>query len=174
MAIAVTNGEEPRDQERTSWNKEVLEEHPGVHSFLLPIPNSRVALTPEGVDEAKEVTVEMEYIYAALLLHNAQKEITEDGVTGILKAAGIEADKGRVKALISALSGVNIKEAVAQAQPAYAPVAMAPAAAAAPAPAAAAAEAGKKEKKAKEPEKEEAEEEAKEQAGMEGLSALFG
>jgi len=117
----------------------------------------------------------MEYIYAALLLHNAQKEITEDGVTGILKAAGIEADKGRVKALISALHGVNIKEAVAQAQPAYAPVAMAPvAAAAAPAPAAAAAEAGKKEKKAKEPEKEEAEEEAKEQAGMEGLSALFG
>jgi large subunit ribosomal protein L12 len=115
----------------------------------------------------------MEYIYAALLLHNAQKEITEDGVTGILKAAGVEADKGRVKALISALSGVNIDEAVAQAQPAYAPVAMAPAAAPA------AAEAEKKEKKgkeAKEAKKEEAEEkeEAKEEAGMQGLSALFG
>ena len=107
----------------------------------------------------------MEYIYAALLLHNANKEITEDGITSILGAAGIDADKGRVKALISALSGVDIEEAMAQAQPAYAPVAVAPAAASAPEAAA--------EKKEKEEKTEEEEEEA-EEAGMEGLSALFG
>ncbi|MBN1762564.1 MAG: 50S ribosomal protein P1 [Methanomicrobia archaeon] len=113
----------------------------------------------------------MEYIYAALLLHNSDKEITEDGITAILEAAGVKADKGRVKALISALSGVDIEEAMAQAQPAYAPVAVAAPAAApaaqAAAPAPEAAEAGKEE--TTEEEKEEAEEK-----GMEGLSALFG
>jgi len=114
----------------------------------------------------------MEYIYAALLLHNADEEITEDGITKILKAAGVKADKGKVKALISALSGVDIAEAMAQAQPAYAPAAMAPAAAPAqvqaPAP-----EAAETEKKGKEEKTEEEEEEAEEK-GMEGLSALFG
>jgi large subunit ribosomal protein L12 len=121
----------------------------------------------------------MEYIYAALLLHNADKEITEDGITSIMKAAGVKADKGRVKALISALSGVDIEEAMAQAPPAYAPVAMAQAAmpaqapAQAPTPAPEAAGTEKKEKKGKEEKTEEEEEEA-EEAGMEGLSALFG
>jgi len=114
----------------------------------------------------------MEYIYAALLLHNADVEITEDGITKILKAAGVKADKGRVKALISALSGVDIEEAMAQAQPAYAPAAMAPAAAPAQAPAPAP-EAAETEKKGKEEKTEEEEEEAEEK-GMEGLSALFG
>ena len=108
----------------------------------------------------------MEYIYAALLLYNADVEVTEDGITKILKAAGVKADKGRVKALISALSGVDIEEAMAQAQPAYAPAAMVPAAAPAP-------EAAETEKKEKEEKTEEEEEEA-EEAGMEGLSALFG
>lgn len=117
-------------------------------------------------DKDKEVNVEMEYIYAALLLHNADVEVTEDGITKILKAAGVKADKGRVKALISALSGVDIEEAMAQAQPAYAPAAMVPAAAPAP-------EAAETEKKEKEEKTEEEEEEA-EEAGMEGLSALFG
>jgi large subunit ribosomal protein L12 len=113
----------------------------------------------------------MEYIYAALLLHNADKEITEEGVTAVMTAAGLKPDKGRVKALISALSGVDIEEAMAQAQPAYAPVAVA--AAPAPAPAAAAAPAAAKEAKKAEEKTEEEEEEA-EEAGMEGLSALFG
>lgn len=112
----------------------------------------------------------MEYIYAALLLHNADKEITEEGVTTVMTAAGLTPDQGRVKALISALSGVDIEEAMAQAQPAYAPVAVA--AAPAPAAAAAAPAAAKEEKKAEE--KTEEEEEEAEEAGMEGLSALFG
>ena len=113
----------------------------------------------------------MEYIYAALLLHNSDKEITEDGITAILEAAGVKADTGRVKALISALSGVDIEEAMAQAQPAYAPAAVAAPAAApaaqAAAPAPEAAEAGKEETT-------EEEEEEAEEKGMEGLSALFG
>jgi large subunit ribosomal protein L12 len=114
----------------------------------------------------------MEYIYAALLLHNADKEITEDGVTAVMAAAGLTPDQGRVKALISALSGVDIEEAMAQAQPAYAPAAVAAAPAPAPAAAAAAPAAAKEEKKAEE--KTEEEEEEAEEAGMEGLSALFG
>ncbi|MHC1635968.1 MAG: 50S ribosomal protein P1, partial [Candidatus Methanospirareceae archaeon] len=57
----------------------------------------------------------MEYIYAALLLHGAGKEITEEAITAVMEAAGIEVDKGRVKALVAALNGVNIEEAIAQA-----------------------------------------------------------
>ncbi|MCU7497514.1 MAG: 50S ribosomal protein P1, partial [Ignavibacteria bacterium] len=74
----------------------------------------------------------MEYIYAALLLHNAGKAITEDAVTAVLKAAGIEVNEARVKALVAALEGVNIEEAISKAAFA-APAAAAPAAAAGPA-----------------------------------------
>ncbi|MDI6902252.1 MAG: 50S ribosomal protein P1 [Methanocellales archaeon] len=98
----------------------------------------------------------MEYVYAALLLHNSGKKITEKNITAVLKAAGINADASRVKALIAALEGVNIEEAIAQAA--------VPITAPAPVEAAPAAEEKKKEEK-----KEEAEE-----TGMEGLSALFG
>jgi len=116
----------------------------------------------------------MEYIYAALVLHNSGKEVTEDGMTAIMKAAGVKADKGRVKALVSALSDVDIDEAMAQAQPAYAPAAPAmPAQAPAAAPAPEAGEAEKKEKKEKKEKTAEEEEKAKE-TGMEGLSSLFG
>ncbi|MGB3459713.1 MAG: 50S ribosomal protein P1 [Halobacteriota archaeon] len=113
----------------------------------------------------------MEYIYAALLLHGSGKEVTEDGMTAIMKAAGVEAEIGRVKALISALNDVDIDEAMAQAQPAYAAAAPAmPAQAPAAAPAPEAGEAEKKEKKEKTAE----EEEKAEETGMEGLSSLFG
>ncbi|MGB2727549.1 MAG: 50S ribosomal protein P1 [Halobacteriota archaeon] len=116
----------------------------------------------------------MEYIYAALLLHNSGKEVTEDGVKAVMDAAGIKADKGRVKALISALSDVNIDEAMEQqAQPVYAPAAVAPPTAMpaeAPAATPEAAEAEKKEKK----KKKEGEEEKAEETGMGGLSSLFG
>ncbi len=103
----------------------------------------------------------MEYVYAALLLHSAGKKITDESVATVIKAAGVEVDAVRAKALVSALEGVNIEEAISKA--AFA----APAAAAAPAPAAAAAEAPKKEEKPKDKEK-------VEESGMEGLGALFG
>jgi large subunit ribosomal protein L12 len=113
----------------------------------------------------------MEYIYAALLLHNAGKEVTEEGITAIMEAAGIAADKGRIKALISALGDVNIDEAMAQAQPAYAPAAVAPTPTAMPPQAPPEAVETKKEEKK---EKKEEEEEKREETGMEGLASLFG
>ncbi len=102
----------------------------------------------------------MEYVYAALLLHSAGKKVTDEAVSAVIKAAGGEVDAVRAKALVSALDGVNIEEAISKA--AFA----APAAAAAPV-AAAAVEAHKTEEKPQEKEK-------AEESGMEGLGALFG
>lgn len=104
----------------------------------------------------------MEYIYAALILHSAGKEVTEDAVTKVMTAAGIAVDGSRVKALIAALDGVNIAEAIEKS--AVAAVAAAPAAAGVAAPAAAEAA----------PEKKAEEEKADEESGMAGLGALFG
>jgi large subunit ribosomal protein L12 len=105
----------------------------------------------------------MEYVYAAMLLHKAGKEINEENLTQVLKAAGINADAARVKALVASLAEVNIEEAIKSAPTMMA----APAAPAAPAPAA---EAKPKEEK----KKKEEEEKAKEEAALEGLGALFG
>jgi len=107
----------------------------------------------------------MEYIYAAMLLHKAGKEINEQNLTQVLTAAGINADTVRVKALVASLAEVKIDEAIKSAS-----TMMAAPAAAAPATAAPAAEAKPKEdeKKKKEDEK------AKEEAALEGLGALFG
>jgi len=105
----------------------------------------------------------MEYIYAALILHNAGKEVNEEAVSAILTAAGIAVDDSRVKALIAALDGVDIAEAIEKS--AVAAVAAAPAAAGA---APAAAEAAPAEEAAEE------EEAADEEGGMAGLGALFG
>ena len=107
----------------------------------------------------------MEYIYAAMLLHKAGKEINEKNLTQVLTAAGINVDAVRVKALVASLAEVNIDEALKSAPTMLA----APAAAqAAPAPAA---EAKPKEEEKK---KKEEEEKAKEEAALEGLGALFG
>ena len=105
----------------------------------------------------------MEYIYAALLLHHAGKPVTEENVKAVLSAAGIAVDEVRAKALVAALEGVNIADAIstaAVAAPAAAPAAAAPAAAAPKAEAAA--------------KKEEHKKEEEEESGMAGLGALFG
>ncbi len=68
----------------------------------------------------------MEYIYAALLLHKAGKEINDAHVKKVLEAAGVHADEGRIKALLAALDGVNIEDAIKSAAPTA--VAAAPAA----------------------------------------------
>ena len=106
----------------------------------------------------------MEYVYAAMLLHKAGKEINEDALTGVLSAAGITADPVRVKALVASLSEVDIDEAI-KAAPTM--MAAAPAAAAAPAPETKAAPPEDKKKK-------EEEEKKKEDEALEGLGALFG
>ena len=107
----------------------------------------------------------MENSYAAMLLHKAGKEIDEDSVTNVLKAAGITVDPIQVKALVASLSEVNIDEAI-KAAPAM--MAAAPVAPAGGAPAEQkAAPVEDKKKKAEE-------EKAKEDAALEGLGALFG
>jgi len=106
----------------------------------------------------------MEYVYAALLLHNAGKPVNEENVTKLLTAAGVNADPVRVKALVASLEEVDIDEAIKTA-----PTVMAAApAVAAPAAGEAKPEAKKEEKKTEEEEKE------KEEAALEGLGALFG
>ena len=104
----------------------------------------------------------MEYIYAAMLLHRAGKPITEENLSAVLHAAGVNVDMNRVKALVAALSEVDIDEVIktAAAVPMAAP--------AAPAPAEEKVEEEKKEKE------EEKKEEEKEEEVLEGLSALFG
>ena len=57
----------------------------------------------------------MEYIYSALLLHKAGKDVTADTVKAVLTAAGVTVDEARVKSLVAALDGVNIEEAIAKA-----------------------------------------------------------
>ena len=107
----------------------------------------------------------MEYVYAALLLHKLKQNITEDKVKSVVQAAGVTPDDVRVKALVAALSEVQIEE-VLKAAPVAVAAAAAPAAAGAAASAAAPA-AGGGEASAKEEEK-------KEEEALEGLSSLFG
>jgi large subunit ribosomal protein L12 len=96
------------------------------------------------------------YMYAALVLHKAGKKVDEAGLTSVVKAAGVDVDQVKVKALASALSEINIDEALKNA--ATMAVAAAPAAAA---PAAKAEEKPKVEEK-------------KEEEALAGLASLFG
>ena len=111
----------------------------------------------------------MEYVYAALILNETGEALTEDNITGVLEAAGVDVEESRVKALVAALEDVDIEEAIETA-------------AAAPAAGAAAGAGG-----AAEADEEEAEEEADaeaadgdddededDEAGGEGLGELFG
>src|SRR3989338_7231392 len=66
----------------------------------------------------------MEYIYAAMVLHKAGQKVEEAKVKKVLDAAGIKVNEARVKALVAALEGVNIDEAIEKATvPVAAPVA---------------------------------------------------
>ena len=103
----------------------------------------------------------MEYVYAAMMLHSAEKDIDEKSVGAVLKAAGVKADDARVKALVASLASVDIGEAMSQAI--AAPAASAPAAAAGGSSDAPAAEEAAAE--------EEVEDDG---AGFEGLGSLFG
>ena len=49
----------------------------------------------------------MEYVYAALILNATGKEVTEEGVTSVLNAAGATVNEVRAKALIAALEGIG-------------------------------------------------------------------
>lgn len=97
----------------------------------------------------------MEYVYAALLLHKLGKEVSEDAIKGVLKAAGTDVDDSKVKSLVASLKDVNIDTELANAST----VSAAPAAQSS-APAA--------------EEKKEAPKEEKKEAAAEGLASLFG
>lgn len=105
----------------------------------------------------------MEYIYSAMLLHSAGKDITEENVKKVLTAAGVDVDDARIKALTASLDGVDIEEAIKNA--AAAPVA---------APAASGDASSEDKKEEKKDEEEEEEEEVSEEEAAEGLGALFG
>ena len=105
----------------------------------------------------------MEYVYAAMLLHKAGQKIDEASVKKVLEAAHVKVDEARAKALVAALEGVNIDEAIEKA--AVAQVAVA-------APAASGHE-QKHEAKA-DTAKKAAEEKKSEEAAAAGLGALFG
>jgi large subunit ribosomal protein L12 len=100
----------------------------------------------------------MKYVYAALLLHSWAQPVTEENVKKIVSAAGGQSEESQVKALVAALSEVNIDEALKSASS----MMMAPAAPAAPS------EGKKKEEKPAEDEKK------KEEEALAGLGALFG
>ena len=97
----------------------------------------------------------MEYVYAALLLHKLQKEVNEANISSVVKASGAAVNDAQVKALVAALSDVNIDEAIKAV----------PVAVAAAAPAAVAGEAKKEAP---------VDTSKSEEAAMEGLSSLFG
>jgi large subunit ribosomal protein L12 len=105
----------------------------------------------------------MEYIYSAMVLHSAGKEISEASVKKVLTAAGVKPDETRIKALTAALEGVNIEEALSTQVAPVAPAAAAPAAA------------EPEEKKEDEDKKKDKEEKkASEEEAAAGLGALFG
>lgn len=108
----------------------------------------------------------MEYVYAAMLLHKAGKTIDEKNLTEVLKAAGVNADPIRIKALVASLSEVDIDKAI-KSSPTMMPMAPTPTAAPTTAPTPAA-------KPAEEKKEKEKEEKEKEEAALEGLGALFG
>ena len=101
----------------------------------------------------------MEYVYAALLLHSVGQKINEENIKKVLTASGGKVDEAKIKALVSALEGVNIDEVMKQtAIPSVAPVAPA------------------KEEKTEEKKEEKREEEAEKKAeeAVSGLASLFG
>jgi large subunit ribosomal protein L12 len=103
----------------------------------------------------------MEYIYSAMLLHSAGKEITEGNIEKVLSAADVKHDATRIKALTASLEGVNIEEAISKG------FAM-PSAQAPPA------EAKDEKKEEKKDEKKEEKEKVSEEEAAAGLGALFG
>lgn len=98
----------------------------------------------------------MNEVYAALILHEAKKEINEENIKKILEAAGAQVEEAKIKALVTALQGINIDEALRQAVVFQAQPTMV-------------AQEKKEEKKEEEDESKKRAEEA-----VAGLSALFG
>jgi len=100
----------------------------------------------------------MEYIYAAMLLNSAKKEINEANITSIIKAAGLKVDLAKVKSLVETLKDVDFEAVIKEASSVQV---TAPAASAAPVAEAKTEEKPKEEKKS-------------EEEAAAGLGSLFG
>ena len=99
------------------------------------------------------------YLHAALLLKGAEKEINENSLSTVIKAAGIEPDAAKIKVLNEVLKNVNFEEVIKSASsPVVAAVSAQPAA----------------EQKTEKKEEKKEDESKKEAAAAEGLSSLFG
>ena len=57
----------------------------------------------------------MNYVYGALLLHSAGKPIEETALKAVIGATGEAVNEAQIKALVAALDGVNIEDAIAKA-----------------------------------------------------------
>ncbi|MEK6887980.1 MAG: 50S ribosomal protein P1 [Candidatus Aenigmatarchaeota archaeon] len=99
----------------------------------------------------------MNYVYSALLLHSAGKDISEENVKKVVSSVE-QPDESKIKALVAALDGVDIADVISKAAM---PTAVA-AVSAAPA----------QEAKKEGPSEEEEQKKAEEAAG--GLASLFG
>ena len=99
----------------------------------------------------------MEYVYAAMLLHSLGKEINEENIKSVISSTGVQPDEAQIKAVVSALKGVDIDKIISEAQ--VSTVAAAPAAVQTP---------------QHEAKKEEKKEEHKAEEAAAGLSSLFG
>jgi len=99
------------------------------------------------------------YLHAALLLKGAEKEINENSLSAVIKAAGIEPDAARIKVLNEVLKNVNFEEVIKNASmPVVAATVAQPAA----------------EQKTEKKEEKKEDDSKKEAAAAEGLSSLFG
>ncbi|MFC7226768.1 50S ribosomal protein P1 [Salinirubellus salinus] len=114
----------------------------------------------------------MEYVYAALLLHESGDELNEDNITAVLDAAGVDVEQSRVKALVAALEDVDIEEALETA--AAVPAAGGAAGGSAGGDDESADESADEGGDEAEAEAEEEDEEEDDDAGGEGLGNLFG
>lgn len=101
----------------------------------------------------------MEYIYAALLLHSAKKEITEENLKKVLSAAGVEINEAKVKSLVESIKGINIDEVLSSASIQTAPISL---------------QTTTQQPKQEEKKEEKKEEKASDEQAVAGLAALFG
>jgi large subunit ribosomal protein L12 len=99
-----------------------------------------------------------EYIHAVLLLHSVKKEVNEENLANLIKAAGAEPDMQRIKMVVSALSNVDIDKVLSGAASSFVT------------PTTAVPSASTQQKAEEKPKEEKKEEKAEEVAG---LGALF-
>ena len=57
----------------------------------------------------------MEYIHTALLLNKLGKSVNEANVKKVLEAAGAHVEEAKVKALVTALDGVDVEKVIKEA-----------------------------------------------------------